>query len=73
MGNGGLLIGPIGSGNIKDLHNVLMAAREAEIPLPFTALAMEVMQSLKALGEGQIDHGGVVRYFERLAGIEVKE
>jgi hypothetical protein len=31
------------------------------------------MQALKALGEGQIDHGGVVRYFERLAGIEVKE
>jgi hypothetical protein len=31
------------------------------------------MQALKALGEGQIDHGGVIRYFERLAGIEVKE
>jgi hypothetical protein len=31
------------------------------------------MQALKAAGDGQIDHSGVVRYFERLAGIEVKE
>ena len=59
--------------HIKDLHNALTAAREAEVPLPFTALAMEVMQALKALGEGQIDHGGVIRYFERLAGIEVRD
>lgn len=59
--------------HIKDLHNALAAAREAEVPLPFTALAMEVMQALKALGDGQIDHGGIIRYFERLAGIEVKE
>ena len=59
--------------HIKDLHNALTAAREAEVPLPFTALAMEVMQALKALGDGQIDHGGVIRYFERLAGIEVKD
>jgi 2-hydroxy-3-oxopropionate reductase len=59
--------------HIKDLHNALNAAHEVGAPLPFAALAMEVMQALKALGEGQIDHGGVVRYFERLAGIEVKE
>jgi 2-hydroxy-3-oxopropionate reductase len=59
--------------HIKDLHNALTAAHEVGAPLPFAALAMEVMQGLKALGEGQIDHGGVIRYFERLAGIEVKE
>jgi 2-hydroxy-3-oxopropionate reductase len=59
--------------HIKDLHNALTAAHEVGAPLPFAALAMEVMQTLKALGEGQIDHGGVIRYFERLAGIEVKE
>ena len=59
--------------HIKDLQNALTAAHEVGAPLPFAALAMEVMQALKALGEGQIDHGGVIRYFERLAGIEVKE
>ena len=59
--------------HIKDLHNALTAGHEVGAPLPFAALAMEVMQALKALGEGQIDHGGVIRYFERLAGIEVKE
>jgi 2-hydroxy-3-oxopropionate reductase len=59
--------------HIKDLHNALTAAHEVGAPLPFAALAMEVMQALKALGEGQIDHGGIIRYFERLAGIEVKE
>jgi 2-hydroxy-3-oxopropionate reductase len=59
--------------HIKDLQNALTAAHEAEVPLFFTGMAMEVMQALKAAGDGQIDHGGVVRYFERLAGIEVKE
>ena len=59
--------------HIKDLHNALTAGHEVGAPLPFAALAMEVMQALKALGEGQIDHGGVIRYFERLAGIEVRE
>ncbi len=59
--------------HIKDLQNALAAAHEAEVPLFFTGMAMEVMQALKAAGDGQIDHGGVVRYFERLAGVEVKE
>jgi 2-hydroxy-3-oxopropionate reductase len=59
--------------HIKDLQNALTAAHEAEVPLFFTGMAMEVMQALKAAGDGQIDHGGVVRFFERLAGIEVKE
>lgn len=59
--------------HIKDLQNALTAAHEVEVPLFFTSMAMEVMQALKAAGDGQIDHSGVVRYFERLAGIEVKE
>jgi 2-hydroxy-3-oxopropionate reductase len=33
---------------------------------------MEMMQSLKANGMGQIDHGGLIRFYELLAGIEVK-
>lgn len=58
--------------HIKDLVNVLETAHALAAPVPLTAQIMEMMQSLKAKGLGQIDHSGLVRYFEMLAGVEVK-
>lgn len=56
----------------KDLANVLETAHTLAAPVPLTAQIMEMMQSLKANGLGQIDHSGLVRHFEMLAGVEVK-
>jgi 2-hydroxy-3-oxopropionate reductase len=59
--------------HIKDFVNVLDTAHSMSSPVPLTASVMEMMQSLKANGMGQIDHGGVVRFYELIAGVEVKK
>jgi len=58
--------------HIKDFVNVLETAHGLSCPTPLTALVMEMMQSIRANGEGHIDHGAVVRFYERAANIEVK-
>lgn len=57
--------------NHKDITNVLASAREMDIPVPFTSQLFEIMQSLKIMGCFDDDHGAIVKYFERLAGVEV--
>lgn len=58
--------------HIKDLQNALDAAHQTGVPLPLTSQVMEVMQALKVWGKDKDDHGGVIQYFERLAGVEVR-
>lgn len=58
--------------HIKDLSNVLETSHEIGVPLPLTASVMELMQSLKVDGLGDDDHSSLVRYYEKMAGIEVK-
>ncbi len=58
--------------HIKDLANVLDTSHEIGVPLPLTAAVMEMMQALKADGLGECDHGSLVRYYEKLANVEVK-
>jgi 2-hydroxy-3-oxopropionate reductase len=57
--------------HIKDLSNVLETAHEIGVPLPLTAAVMEMMQALKVDGQGEADHGSLIRYYEKLAKIEV--
>lgn len=59
--------------HIKDLKNALNTAHDLGVPLPLSSQVMEVMQALKVAKEEDNDHGGLVRYFERLAGVEVVE
>lgn len=59
--------------HIKDFVNVLDTAHSLSSPTPLAASVMEMMQALKANGMGQIDHGGVVRFYEMIAGVEVKK
>jgi len=33
---------------------------------------MEIMQALKVDGMGDNDHGGIIRFYEKLAKVEVK-
>jgi len=58
--------------HIKDLNNVLETSHELNVPLPLTASVMEMMQALKADGMGDLDHGSLVRFYEKMAKVEVK-
>ncbi|SDF77236.1 2-hydroxy-3-oxopropionate reductase [Sporomusa acidovorans DSM 3132] len=58
--------------HIKDLANVLETSHEIGVPLPLTAAVMEMMQALKVDGLGECDHGSLVKYYEKLANVEVK-
>ena len=58
--------------HIKDLANALDTGHEIGSPLPFTAAAMEVLQTLKAHGYGGNDHCGIARYYEKLADLEIR-
>jgi len=57
--------------HIKDLANALAAGHSTGVPLPLTAQVMEILQALHVDGMGDLDHGAIVRYFEKLAQIEV--
>jgi len=58
--------------HIKDLNNVMDTAHGVGVPLPITATVMEMMQALKVDGMGDDDHGSLIRYYEKMAQIEVK-
>jgi 2-hydroxy-3-oxopropionate reductase len=58
--------------HIKDLGNVLETSHEIGVPLPLTAAVMEMMQAMKVDGKGDLDHGALVRHYEKLAQVEVK-
>ena len=57
----------------KDINNAMQAARELNIPLQVTANLQQVLTSLVIAGDGKLDHSGILRYVERLAGVEVKK
>ncbi len=58
--------------NHKDIKNVLATAHAIDVPTPMSAQLFEIMQALKVGGHMNDDHGGIVQYFEQLAGVEVK-
>jgi 2-hydroxy-3-oxopropionate reductase len=56
----------------KDLINVRDTALEIDAPIPITSQVMEFMKALKADGKQEDDHGGLIQYHEKLAGVVVK-
>jgi len=58
--------------HIKDLNNALETSHEIGVPLPLTAAVIEMMQALKVDELGDADHGSLIRYYEKLAKVEVK-
>jgi len=58
--------------HIKDLRNALDTSHEIGVPLPLTSSVMEIMQALRVDGMGEDDHGSLIRYYEKLAKVEVK-
>jgi len=57
----------------KDLVNVRDTALEIDAPIPLTAQVMEFMKALKVEGKEEDDHGGLIQYYEKLAGVMVKK
>ena len=57
--------------HIKDLSNVLDTSRSVGVPLPLTAQVMELMQAIKLDGYGSKDHSSIVKFYEKLANIEL--
>lgn len=57
--------------NQKDMKNVLNAAHELDVPVPYSAQLYEIMQYLKVHGHIRDDHSGIVQYFEDLADVTV--
>ncbi|MGD0682857.1 MAG: 2-hydroxy-3-oxopropionate reductase [Terracidiphilus sp.] len=59
--------------HIKDLQNALDTAHETGVPIPLTSQVMEMMQALKVDGKQAEDHGGLIQFYEKLAGIKVRK
>lgn len=59
--------------NHKDITNVVKTAHAIDAPIPYTAQLYEIMQTLKIHDCMGDDHSGIVKYFEALAGVEVKK
>jgi len=59
--------------HIKDLQNALDTAHDLGIPIPLTASVMETLQALKVDGMAANDHSAIVRFYEKLAKIEVRK
>ncbi len=59
--------------HIKDLQNALDTAHDLGVPIPLTSQVMEIMQALKVDGKQKDDHGGIIQFYEKLAGITVRK
>ncbi len=58
--------------HIKDMGNILETGHGVNVPLPLSAAVMEMMQALKVEDLGGADHSALVRYYEKMAKVEVK-
>jgi len=58
--------------NLKDITNVMETAHDIGVPLPLSSQLLEIFHALKVDGKAADDHGGIVQYFEKLAGVQVK-
>jgi len=57
--------------HIKDLQNALDTAHKVGAPAPLTASVMEILQAVQADGMDANDHSAIVRFYEKLAKIEL--
>ena len=52
----------------KDMGIILAAAREAGVAIPLGAHTAQLMQSLRQLGHGDLDHSALLLLVEQLSG-----
>ena len=54
--------------HIKDLNNVLDAAKSVDAPIPLTSQVMEMMKVLRHDGDQVCDHSALIKYYQKLTG-----
>jgi len=59
--------------HIKDLQNALDTAHDLGVPLLLTAQVMEIMQGLRVDGMATSDHSAIIKFYEKLAKVEVRK
>ena len=59
--------------NHKDIKNVLSTAQDHDVPMYLTSQLFVIMEYLKIHGHMHDDHGGIVQFFEDLAGLKVQK
>ena len=57
--------------HIKDLTNVMDAAKSVDSPIPLTAQVFEMMKILHGDGKGQSDHSAIALFYEKMANTEI--
>ena len=58
--------------NLKDITNVMDTAKALDVPLVMTGMLHQIMLSLKADGHIMDDHSGIVKFYEKISGVEVR-
>ena len=53
------------------MSNIMDTAHSVGVPLPIASQVMEIMQAIKQDGCGVEDHSSIVKYYEKLANIEI--
>ena len=54
--------------HIKDLTNVVDAAKAVDAPIPLTQQVLEMMKVLHHDGAGSCDHSALLKYYQKLTG-----
>ena len=54
--------------HIKDLNNVVDAAKAVDAPIPLTQMVLEMMKILHHDGDGSCDHSALLKYYQKLTG-----
>ena len=57
----------------KDLKNVLETAHQIDVPLPLTALVQQMLTNLIVDGKGDLDHGAIVQFAEKISGVTIQK
>ena len=56
----------------KDLNNALELANSLGVPLFLTSIVNQMFKYLMSIGEEGADHSGIIRFMEKMAGIEAR-
>jgi 2-hydroxy-3-oxopropionate reductase len=59
--------------HIKDLTNVFETSRSLHTAMPLTTQVMEMMQTMAAEGNSELDHGGLALFYEKLNNLSLKK
>jgi 3-hydroxyisobutyrate dehydrogenase-like beta-hydroxyacid dehydrogenase len=57
----------------KDLELAIGTAKNMAVPLPMGTLAQQLFEIARAKGRGREDISSVIKFFEELAKVEVRE